>query len=140
MHHQNNTQCGSCVHTVCQCMFCKLQIQCTHTHTHTHTHNRFTALWILSKTNLGDQEPEETFTHSHISWLSVVPYLLPPSITIHGILPVQFMYLTVFFLNLSPSFLWSTSLPSNLHFILHTFLQPIMVFFSQHIPLQPLLL
>jgi len=35
--------------------------------------------------NMGEPVPEETFTHSH---LSVIPYLLPPSITIHGILPV----------------------------------------------------
>jgi len=34
--------------------------------------------------------------------------MLPPSITIHGILRVQFTSLTVFFHNLSPSFLWST--------------------------------
>jgi len=40
---------------------------------------------------------EETFTHSHLSWSSIVPYLLHLSTTIHGILPVQSMYLTVFF-------------------------------------------
>jgi len=42
----------------------------------------------------------------------------------------------------SPNFLWSTSWPSTLRFILHTFLHPIIVFFSQHIPIpsQPVLL
>ena len=40
---------------------------------------------------------EETFTHSHLSWSSIVPYLLHLSTTIHGILLVQSMYLTVFF-------------------------------------------
>jgi len=40
--------------------------------------------------------PEETFTHSHLSWSSTILYHLPPSATIHSILPVQFMYLTIF--------------------------------------------
>ena len=39
------------------------------------------------------------------------------------------------FPNLSPSFLWSTSWPGTLHFILHTFLHPIIVFFSQQMPI-----
>ena len=38
------------------------------------------------------------------------------------------------FHNLSPSFLWSTSWPGTLHFILHTFLHLIIVFFLQHMP------
>jgi len=50
------------------------------------------------------------------------PYLLPPSTTIHDILRIQSTCFTVFFHNLSPSFLWSTSWPYTLHFILHTFL------------------
>ena len=59
-----------------------------------------------------------------------------------GMLPVQFTCLTVFFHNLSPSFLWSTSWTDTLHFILHTLLHPIIVFFSQHMPIpsQPVLL
>jgi len=39
---------------------------------------------------------KKTFTHSHLSWSSIVPYLLHPSTAIHGILPVQSMHLTVF--------------------------------------------
>ena len=85
--------------------------------------------------------PEETFTHSHLSWSSIITYLLPPStsITIHCILSVQITCLTVFYNNLSPSLLWSTSWPGTLHFILHTLLHPVIVFFSQHMPilLQP---
>jgi len=50
---------------------------------------------------LGEPVPEETFSHSHLSWSSIIPYLLPASIMIHGILPVQFACLTVFFRNLS---------------------------------------
>jgi len=42
----------------------------------------------------------------------------------------------------SLSFLWSTSWPATLHFILYTFLHPIIVFFSQHMPIssQPVLM
>jgi len=44
--------------------------------------------------------------------------------------------------NLCPSFLWCISRSGTLHFILHTFLHPVIVLFSQHmpIPLQPVLL
>jgi len=104
-----------------------------HTHTHTHT-NRFCGSLDFVRDNPGEPVPEETFIHSHLSWSSFIPYLLPPSIMSHGILPLQFTYLTVFFHNLSPSFLWSTSWSGTLHFILHTFLHPIIVFFSQHMP------
>jgi len=103
---------------------------------HTHTHNRFMALWIFFWDYLGEPVPEETFTHSYLSWSSIIPYLLPPSITIHRILSVHITCLTVFFHSLFPSFLWSTFWPHTLYFILHTFLHPIIVFFSQHIPIQ----
>jgi len=75
------------------------------------------ALWILFGTTPGELEPEETFTYSELSWSTIIPYLLPPSIMIHGILPVQFTCLTVFLHNLSPSDLWSTSWLGTLHFI-----------------------
>jgi len=74
--------------------------------------------------NLGELVLEETFT--------IILYLLHPSFTIHGILLVQFTCLAVFFHNLCPSFLWSTSWPGTLHFILHIFLHPIIVFFAAH--------
>ena len=83
--------------------------------------------------NPGEPVPEETFTH-----LIVVinhPNLLSPSTTNHGILRIQSTCFAVFLHNLSPSFLWSTSWPGTLHFILHTFLHPIIVFFSQHMPI-----
>jgi len=82
--------------------------------------------------NPGEPVPEETFTHSHLSWSSVIPYMLPPSIMFHGILSVQFTCLTVFFHSLSSSFLWSTSWSGILNFILHKFLHPIIISFSQH--------
>ena len=62
---------------------------CTHTHTHTHIQSFYGSLDFV-RDNLGEPVPEETFTHSHLLWSSVIPYLLPPSITIHGIIPVQF--------------------------------------------------
>ena len=127
-------------------------------HTHTHT-QPFYGSMDFAWDNAGEPVPEETFAHLHLSWLLIVPYLLLPSNTIHGILPedamdrirwknflpVQSTFLTVFLYNLSPSFLWSTSSwPGILHFIglVHKFLHPIIVFFSQHtpIPLQPVLL
>ena len=116
----------------------RLKCQHTHTHTHTHTHGCLDFVWD----NPGEPVPEETFTHSHPSWSSIIPYLLLPSNAIHGILPVQSTRLTVFFHNLCTSFLWSTSWPGTLHFILHTFLHPVIVIFSQHVPisLQPVLL
>jgi len=104
--------------------------------THTQT---FHGSMDFVRDNPGEPVPEETFIHSHLSCSSIFPYLLHPSTMIHSILPVQSTYLTIIFHNLSPSYLWSTSWPSTLHFILHTFLHPIIVFFSQHkpIPLQP---
>jgi len=53
--------------------------------------------------------------------------------------PYSIHVLYSLFHNLSRSLLWSTSWPGTLHFTLHTFLHPIIVFFSQHmpIPLQP---
>jgi len=95
--------------------------------THTHTQSCYGSLDFVQD-NPGELVTEETFTHSHLLWSSFIPYLL---ITIHAIIPVQFTCLTVFFHNLSPSFLWSTSWPGTLRFILHTFLHPIIVFYSQ---------
>jgi len=65
-----------------------------------HTHTQLDFAWD----NSGEPIPEKTFTHSHLSWSSIISCLLPPSITIHGILSVQFTCLTVFFHNLSPKF------------------------------------
>jgi len=87
----------------------------------THTQPFYGSLDFV-RDNQGEPVPEETFTHSHQSWSSVIPYLLPPSITI---LPVQFTCLTVFFHNLSLSFLLSTSWPGTLNYSI-----PIIVFFS----------
>ena len=98
--------------------------------THTHTHTRFTALWILSgKTRVSWYQKKHSPTHTyrgHQSSLICFIHLHP-----------SFHCLTVFFHNLSPSFLWSTSWPGTLHFILHTFLLPLIVIFSQCQTTQP---
>jgi len=89
-----------------------------------HIHNRTTTivLWPFVCDYQGEQVPEETFTHSHLSWSLTIHYQLLPSIMIHSILPVQFTCLTVFLYNLSPSPFWSTSWSGTLtlHFIHHT--------------------
>jgi len=109
--------------------------------THTHTHNCFTALWIC----LGQRGWDGTRRNIHP---------LTPIVIINCPLSVSSIYYDPWhppcsihapdslFHNLAPSFLWSSSWPGTLHFILHTFLHPIIVFLSQHIPipLQPVLL
>ena len=64
----------------------------------THAHGTHTQPFYGSLDFVRDNpdEPEETFTHSHLSWSSDIAYLLSPSITIHGILSVQLTRLTVF--------------------------------------------
>jgi len=64
-----------------------------------------------------------------------VCYQLLPSTTIHSILPVQITCLAIFLRNLFPYPLWSTSWSEALHLIFHTFLYPVSVFFSQHMPI-----
>jgi len=73
----------------------------THTHTHIHTQPFYGSLDFV-RDNPGEPVLEETLTHSHLSWSSIVLYLLHPSNTIHGILLVQSTHLTVFFHNLCP--------------------------------------
>jgi len=94
-----------------------------------------TVLWPFVWDCPSELEPEETNTHSHLSWSSIILYQLPPSTAIHSILPIQLMCLTVVFHNLCPSLLWSTSWPGILHFILHTFFHSMIVFFLQHMPI-----
>ena len=62
--------------------------------THTHTQPFYGSLDFV-RDNPGEPVSEETFTHSHLLWSSVIPYLLPPSIT-GAKTVVQFTCLTVF--------------------------------------------
>ena len=57
-------------------------------HSRTHADKPFYGSWESVWDNIGEPAQEETFTHSHLSWSSVIPYLLPPSLMIHGILPL----------------------------------------------------
>jgi len=101
---------------------------------HTHTQQFYGCLDFV-RDNPGEPVPEETFAHSPIV---VISHPLSASSLYYdpnGILPIQFTYLTVFFHNLSPSFFWSTSWPGTLKFMLHTFLHPVIVFFSQNMPI-----
>ena len=58
--------------------------------------------------------------------------------TIHDILFVQFTCLTVLSDNLSPGRLWSFSWSRTLNFIFRAFLHPIIIIFSQHMPIPTL--
>ena len=60
---------------------------------------------------------------------------LPRSIA-SSLFKLRAWQLAIFLRNLSPCPLWSTSWSGALHLIFHTFLHPISVFFSQHIPIQ----
>ena len=62
--------------------------------------------------------------------------------TIHSILLIQTACLAIFLHNLSLCLFWSTSWSGALHLIFRTFIHPISVFFSQHMPItsQPVLL
>ena len=81
----------------------------------------------------GEPVPEETLTHPP-PWSSSNLYQLLPATTIHSILLVQTTCLAIVLHNLSLCPLWSTSWSGALHLILHTFLHPISVFFSQQMP------
>ena len=125
--------CSACEEATCS--LCRGLARSTTASTHTHTCS--TILWPLVRDYPGKPVPEETFTHSHPSWWSDILYQLPPFTTIYSIPCVQFMCLTVLFDNLSPGPIWSSSWA--LCFILHAFLYPVIIFFTQHmpIPLQP---
>ena len=71
---------------------------------------------------------------SYPSWSSDILYQVPPSTTIHSILLVQFICLTVLFHICYPGPLWSSSWSGTPYFILHTFLHTFIIFFSQHVP------
>jgi len=103
-------------------------------------HTTTTVLRPFGRDYPGEPVPEETLTHPP-SRSSSNLYQLLPSTMIHSILLVQNPCLAIFLHNLFPCPLWSTSWSGALHLIFHTFLHPISVLFSQHIPipLQPVL-
>jgi len=88
----------------------------------------------LSGTTRVTRYHKQTLTHPP-SWSSSKLYQLLPSTMIHSIFPVQITCLASFLHNLSSQPLWSTSWSGAFHLIFHTFLHPISVFFSQHMPI-----
>ena len=95
-------------------------------------------------TRVGRYQKKHSPAHTHpdhqtsfINFLHLLRFT-----TIYSILYAQFTCLTVLFDNLFPGPLWSFSWPWTLNFILHAFLHPVIIFFSQHMPIptQPVLL
>jgi len=130
---------------ICRCtghlIVRRVILRYTRTHVCTHAHAHTTILWLYEFC-LG--QPGWAGTRRNIHPLTPIVVINRPlsdssiyydpwhaSCSVH--LPDSHFH------NLSPSFLWSTSWPCTLHFMLHTFLHPIIVFFSQHkpIPSQP---
>ena len=98
------------------CYIHKLQVLYYHDY-----YNCYTALWMLSRTTRMSQY-QKKHSHSHLSWSSIIPYLLPPSIIIHGTISVQFTCLTVFLHNLCPSFFGlPLSLAPSTSYSIHVF-------------------
>ena len=77
----------------------------------------------IVRDNPGEPVPEETFTHSHLPWSSIIPYVLPQSITIYGILPVQFTCLTVLLHTFQVFFSLPLRLAPSTSFSIHFFTQ-----------------
>ena len=102
----------------------------THTHTHTHTHTT-----ILRLCGICPEQPGWAGTERNIHPLTLIvvinhPYLLSPSTTIHGILPIQSTCSTVFFHNLQVFFGLSLDLEPSTSYSIHFFTQPLSSFRS----------
>ena len=100
------------------------------------TASKYTHTTVLRLCGICPRQPGWAGTRRNIHPLTLIVVinhrnLLSPSTMIHGIIRIQSTCCTVFFHNLSPSFLWSTSWSGTLHFILYTFVHLIIVFFSQ---------
>jgi len=87
----------------------------------TSTATTTTVIWPMVWDHPNELVPEETFTHSHS--LTILNQL-PPSTTIDSIHPVQFICLTVFLHNFSPShFGLSLGLEASTSHSIHFFTQ-----------------
>jgi len=112
------------------------QQQSAMVHTHAHTQPFYGSLDSVWE-NTGKPVPEETFTPTYLSWSSVIPYLLPPSITIHGICPVQFTCLaeklqSFFTISLQVFFGLPLSLAPSTSYSIHFFTQSLSSFHSTY--------
>ena len=105
-------------------------------------YNWFMDLWILSGTiRVSRYQKIHSPTHTYRGHQSSLICLLNLLSSMAWHPPCSIYVPDSLFAQLSPSFLWSTSWSGTLHFILRTFLHPIIVFFLRHIsiPLQPVL-
>ena len=115
----------------------KTQISHTRMHARTHAHTQpFNGPWS-GTTPVGWYHKKHSHTHTHSDHRTSFIIFLHLQRSMASTLFI-FTSLTVLSYNLSPRPLWSWTL----NFILHTFLHPIIIFFSQHmpIPMQPVLL
>jgi len=98
-----------------------------------YNYNHFTTHSTLSATNRYQKKhsPTHTYRGHQSSLISFLHLLRSKASSLLNLRACQS------FSTISLSFLWSTSWPGTLHFILHTFLHPIIVFFSQHMPIPP---
>jgi len=134
---------GHHCHVTCTILYCLVRWMCgvklqDKTHTHTHTHTTILRLCGICPGKPGWAGTRRNIHPLHSSWSSIIPICF-----LHLLWHVASSVFNPHALqSFSTSFLWSTSWPGTLHFILHTFLHPMIVFFSQHmpIPLQPVLL
>jgi len=96
----------------------------------THTTSTSTTTTVIRLPGFCPVNPKKhsrTHTVTPIVVIKIIPYLLPPSIMIQGILPVELTYLTAFFHNHCPNFL---GLPPSTSYSIHFFNQSLSSFSS----------
>ena len=101
------------------------------THTHTQPFNGF----LSGTTRVGRYQKKHSPTHTHPDHRTSFIIFLHLQQSMESSL-FSIRALTVLSDNLSPGPLWSSSWPWTLSFILHAFLHPVIIIFSQH--MQPL--
>ena len=110
-----------------ECFFCQL-LRILFVYTHPFNSHLFGTTWVST-----EQVPEETFIHSHPSWSSTILYQLHP---------LRSIVSSLFNLCAWQSFPQPLSRSSLVYplvwgplFVLHTFLHPVIIFFSRHMPI-----
>ena len=88
---------------------------------------------LSGTTRVGRYQKKHSPAHTRSTYFL---YHLSPFAMVHGILFIQLTCLTVLSNNLFTGPLWSSPWSWTLNFILHAFLHPIIIIFSQHMPMQ----